>query len=418
MIQDPRLSKVSILLNQQKYAEAGQILKDLLAQDPNNIHYLSLLAEVHLQQDQYDAANKLIDNAIGLGPDEPHLFYIKSRIALQQDKYDEAELHLQQSIALDPYDANYFALWANIKLSRKKYSEALELADKALEIDPENLLGLNTRSTALLKLDRKDESFLTIEGALREDPNNAYTHANYGWSLLEKGDHKKALTHFKEALKQNPNYSYAQSGMVEALKASNPIYRLFLKYAFWINNLTAKYQWGVIIGIYVAHRLLKTVADSNPAIEPFLKPVVIAITVIALSTWIITPVSNLFLRFNKYGKFLLDKEQKISSNFVGIGLLTAIIGVILYYTQHDDRFLAIAIYGVAMMVPFSLMLRPSKPKHLFKVYAGGMALTGLAAIGIAFSTGEIFNAMTTVFLIGFIAFQWIANFVMIRASNR
>ena len=169
-----------------------------------------------------------------MSPDSSHLFYIKSRIAIQQEKLNEAEKSIDQAIELHPYYAEYFALLANIKLGRKQFEAALEKANSALEIDAENLLALNTRSTALNKLNRSEESFETIEGALREDPNNAYTHANYGWGLLEKGNHKKALEHFKEALSHDPNFKYAQSGLLEALKASNPIYRMFLKYSFWM----------------------------------------------------------------------------------------------------------------------------------------------------------------------------------------
>jgi tetratricopeptide (TPR) repeat protein len=418
MTPDPRLSKVNILLQQQRYEEAGRLLKDLLSQDANNVHYLSTLAEVYLQQEKYDLANSVIDNAIGLAPDEPHVFYIKARIALMQEKYDEAESYLQQSISLDPYDANNFAMWAHVKLLRKKFAEALELANKSLEIDSENLLGLNTRSSALLKLDRKEESFQTIEGALREDPNNAYTHANYGWGLLEKGDHKKALIHFKEALKHDPNNAYAQSGMVEALKATNLIYRWFLKYSFWVSNLAEKYQWAVIIGFYVMYRVFRSVAKSNPEMASFLEPVLIALAVIALSTWVITPISNLFLRLNKYGRFLLDREEKVSSNFVGGSIVVALVGLALYFLNSDERFLVMGILGIAMMVPFSVMFRPAKTKHLFLVYAGGMALAAIASVGISFSTGEPFNTMTIIFLVGFVALQWIANFVSIRSSNR
>ena len=196
MTEDNRLSKVEILIQQKKFQEAESILSDLLTEDSNNIHFLSLLAEVNFQQDKFDDANSIIENAIGLSPDAPYLFYIKSRIAIQQNKLNEAEKNINQAIELDPYDADYFALLANIRLGRKQFEEALEIANKALQIDGENLLALNTRSTALNKLNRRDESFETIEGALREDPNNAYTHANYGWGLLEKGDHKKSISTF------------------------------------------------------------------------------------------------------------------------------------------------------------------------------------------------------------------------------
>ena len=418
MADDHRLSKVGILIQQKKFAEAERILKDLLAEDSNDIQYLTLLSEVNLQQDKYEVAGTIIDNAIGLSPDSPHLYYIKSRIAIHQNKYDEAEENIKRSIELDPYDADYFALLAHFKLSRKQFEEALEIANQALEIDAENILALNTRSTSLLKLDRKEESFDTIEGALREDPNNAYTHANYGWGLLEKGDHKKALVHFKEALKSNPNFEFAQSGMLEALKANSPVYRLFLKYSFWMSNLTSKYKWGVIIGFYVGFRVLKGIATLNETLRPYLTPLIIALALIAFSTWVIKPISNLFLRFNPYGQLLLKKNEKMSSNFVAASFATFLVGSLLYFIFSDEKFLTIAVFGFTMMLPFSLMFSPSKYKNTFLIYAIAMTIIGIIAIGLTFSTGELINGISGLFILGFIAFQWLANFFLIKEDNQ
>lgn len=418
MTEDNRLSKVEILIQQKKFGEAEKLLSDLLTEDSNNIHFLSLLAEVYLQQDKFDNANSIIGNAIGLSPDAPHLFYIKSRIAIQQDNLSEAEKNINQAIELDPYDADYFALLANIKLGRKQFKDALETANRALEIDAENLLALNTRSTALNKLNRSEESFETIEGALREDPNNAYTHANYGWGLLEKGDHKKALEHFKEALSNDPTFDYAQSGMLEALKATNPIYRLFLKYSFFMSNLTAKYQWGVIIGFYLGFKALRTIAKNNEALQPYLIPLIIALGLIAFSTWVVAPISNLFLRFNKYGQLLLDKKEKLSSNFVAISLGAFIVGLPLYFALSDEKMLTIAVFGFAMILPLGTMFSPSKNKYGLLIYTISLAIIGLIAIGLTFSTGEMFNLMTIVFIIGFVAFQWVANYMLIKEDNQ
>jgi tetratricopeptide (TPR) repeat protein len=418
MSDDIKLSKVNILIRQKKFAEAERIVKDLLSQDVNNTDFLSLLAEINLQQDKFDVAETLISNAIGIAPDDPHLFYIRSRIAVQQDKFDEAENDLRTAITLDPFDADYFAFLANIRLSRKNYAEALEYADKALSMDAENLLALNTRSSALLKLNRKTESFDTIEGALRGQPNNAFTHANYGWGLLEKGDHKKAKEHFREALKNDPNLDFAQAGMLEALKASNPVYRLFLKYSFFMGNLTEKYQWGVIIGFYVGMRGLRLLAANNAALQPYLIPLIVALAVIAFSTWVINPIGNLFLRFNSYGKFLLNKKEVMSSNFVAGSFALFLVGAGMYLIFSDERFLAITVFGFAMMLPFGVMFNPTKHKNALLIYSAVMAFVGLAAIALTFYTGMLVNTLSMIFLIGFVAFQWVANFMMIKEDNR
>jgi tetratricopeptide (TPR) repeat protein len=298
-----------------------------------------------------------------------------------------------------------------------QFAAALESANQALEIDAENVLALNMRSTALNKLNRKSESFQTIEGALREDPNNAYTHANYGWGLLEKGDHKQALQHFNEALKSDPNQSYAQAGMLEAIKAANPFYRAFLRYSFWMGNLTAKYQWGVVIGIYVAFRIIRAIAEKNEGLQPFLYPLLIILGIIAFSTWIINPVSNLFLRFNKYGKLLLDKKEKLSSTLVAGSLLFGIAGLIVYLALKDNRFLTIAVFGVAMMLPLGTMFSATKSKNALLYYAIAMAVVGLIAIAFTFATGEPLNGASNLFILAFIGYQWFANFTLIRQTN-
>jgi len=418
MSEDNQSSRVSILLKQGRYAEAESLLKNLLATDAHNPHLQAMLAETLLMQDKPAPAMQVIDMAIGSAPDEAYLFFVKARVLANQEKYKEAEEMLATAVSLDPDEAGYFAYAAQIKLIRKKYAEALEQADQALALDPEHVMALNARSTALQKLNRKEESFQTIQGALREDPNNAYTHANYGWGLLEQGDHKKAMEHFRESLKANPDNEYAQAGLLEAIKAKNPFYRAFLKYGFFMNNLTAKYQWAVIIGILFGTRLLRGVAASNETLRPFLTPLIFLIGIIAFSTWVITPISNLFLRFNKYGKFLLSKQEKQSANVVASCLAIFLIGLVAYLVMQDDRFIVVAGFGFMMMVPGSVMFSAPGGKKLLLYYGLGMAFVGLIAIVQTFMTGEVFTIWAMIFVVGFVAFQWVSNFINIRAGNR
>jgi hypothetical protein len=268
-----------------------------------------------------------------------------------------------------------------------------------------------------LKLNRKEDSFSTIEGALSHDPNNAYTHANYGWGLLEKGDHKKALEHFREALKNNPNLMHAHAGMGEALKAKYAFYRLFLKYSFFMSNLAKKNQWVVIIGFYIGTRILSTLAKKYESLQPVLIPIMILLALFAFSTWVIMPISNLFLRLNPYGKYLLNKEEKWSSNFVAISLLICIAGVGLYVVSQNENYALVAIFSFAMMVPLGSMFSAGKHKNKMIIYTAGLFLFGTIGIINAFRTGEALNIFNIIFAIGFIAFQWIANFVRIKQSN-
>ena len=64
--------------------------------------------------------------------------------------------------------------------------------------------------------------------SLAHDPENPYTHQARGFALLQQGDAKGALVHFQEALRRDPQSRGARAGLVEALKAQNPLYRVVL----------------------------------------------------------------------------------------------------------------------------------------------------------------------------------------------
>jgi tetratricopeptide (TPR) repeat protein len=414
---DQAFQRVELLLQQERYEDAEGILQDLLKNDPDDAVVLSFLAEVKLQADDYLTAHHFIDQSLGITPNNPALHHLKARILIQENRFKEAIDFIEEAIQLDPEDADYHALKALILLQQKKFQESLDAADQALELDAENLLALNMRTSALQKLDRKEDAFITIEGALKEDPNNSFTHANYGWNLLETGDHKKALEHFKQSLQQNPGNEYAQQGMIQAIKAGNLIYRLFLKYSFFMANLTSKYQWGVIIGFFVGVRLLRGLASSNEAMRPFLIPLIILLSLVAFSTWIITPVSNLLFRLHPYGKYMLDKQEIKSANLVGISLLLAVIGFGGYLATNQAGWLVLGFLGLTLTMPLGNMFASSTNKWVLQWYPLAMALVGALAVYDSFSTNELFTTYSSIYLIGLFAYQWIANALIIREGN-
>jgi hypothetical protein len=174
----------------------------------------------------------------------------------------------------------------------------------------------------------------------------------------------------------------------------------------------------VIIGFYVGARFLRTLARENATLAPYLTPVVILLSVVAFSTWVINPIGNLFLRFNRYGQFLLDKKEKMSSNFVAISLAVCIVGLLSYFILSDDKFLTVAAFGFAMMVPLGSMFSSTKYKNALIIYTIAMAAVGILGISTTFSTGEIFNPFIPIFIFGFVAFQWVANYMIIQSGNK
>ena len=82
------------------------------------------------------------------------------------------------------------------------------------------------------------------------------------------------------------------------------------------------------------------VAKSVPALEIFVWPLLIAYALFAMSTWVIEPLTNLLLRFNKFGRYVLSREEKISSTLTGLALLIALCGGVALVITDDERFIA------------------------------------------------------------------------------
>ena len=414
---EEQIERIELLINSKRYDLAQTQLQQLLTENADDSYLYYLLSNIKYNQNFYDNAQELINTSISLDPDYGFYFYFKACIHLADERYSEVENLLLTAISLEPETAEFKAKMAQYKLLKKEFEIALSYANQSLANDPENILALNMRSTALLKLNRKEESFATIEGALREDPEDSFTHANYGWSLLENGNHKKALVHFRDALRYNPNNYNAQSGMVEALKASNILYRGYLKYVFFMEKLSQKGQWIFILGFYFGTKLLRTLGEKVPALEPYIFPIIVLLALFAFSTWIITPLSNLFFRLNPYAKFLLDKNEMLSSTFVGISLLASIGGFVGYLATSNDGFFGIAIFGLLMMVPLSNLFLKTKIKHLPIIVAFVLFVLGVSTIYQLFIGNGIYDLFGTIFIIIFIAYQFGLNFLMIKKSN-
>ncbi len=414
---EPKIAQVRLLIQQNRFADAEKILASMLAEEPNNVVVLTMYAEVKLENEDFAGALALVDAALAQVPDWANLHFLKARIFGDQDKYAAAENCMSQAITLDPSNADFHAYQAALKLEQKEFQQALEMADRSLQLDAENLLAQNMRSTALLKLGRKDEATAAIEGALHRDPNNAVTHATFGWSALEQGQHIEAMEHFRESLKLDPNSTYAQAGMLQAIKAKYFIYRIYLKYAFWMGNMKGKQRWMVIIGFYVAFRVLQEISKNVEALQPLLVPLLVLLGIVAFSTWIISPLSNLFLRLHPYGQYLLDEEDKLGANYVGVSLGIFLASALLLLLTWDEVWLAPMVYGFVMMLPLSVMLTSKQGRRPILPYAFILGALGLLAIVTAFLSGVLFNTFTLIFFLAFFAFQWLANYLLMRAGG-
>ncbi len=354
-MQDAAHQRALILIQHNRWPDAERELRSALAEDPQSAQGHALLALVMLEQLKLNDATELAQRAITLDPDEPFAHYALAAVLQKRNRYADALVPLAEAIRLDPFDPKHHALMAQIKLDQRNWPTALEAANRGLEVDPNHAACVNLRGIALVNLGRRDEAMHTIDGALQRDPENTITHANQGWALLHRNQPKPAMEHFREAMRLDPTNDWAKAGIVEAMKARNPLYRVLLAYFLFMSRKSAQLQFAIVLGGYFGYRALLSFQQSNPQWSAFTMPIIALYVVFALSTWLAPALANLLLRIDRFGRYALSLEQTWTSNLVGGLLLTAFAAFIAFIATGLFPLLLAALFTGLLAIPASLI---------------------------------------------------------------
>ncbi len=404
--------RAQVLLEQGRYDLAEKELRSALAADPDNAAAHALLAECLLQLEKLDDATREAQAAIHGAPDFWFSHWVLARILLERNRYDEAETATNEAIRLAAAEPGPVMTLAGIRLAQRNWPGALEAAERGLQLDPEHVGLNNVRAAALVRLGRRAEAGATLDSVLARQPENAMTHANKGWGLLDKGDPKEALVSFREALRLDPTSEWARAGVVEALKARNPIYGFMLRYFMWMSKLSGKAQWAIILIGFVGSRALRGIADTNKTVAPFVWPVIIAYSIFAVMTWISAPLFNLFLRLHRDGRHALSRDQVVASNWFGVCLLAALLSLGIWAATGQVVALWPALVFGLLLIPVAgtFACDPGWPRWAMAAITIGLLLVGAGGpfLAVFLQRPGVVSGSLTLFLLGIFASQWIA----------
>ena len=309
------------------------------------------------------------------------MHYVLARVWLVRRHFDKAEAAIRESLALEPHDADYHTMFGQIQLHHSRWNEALAAAEQALACDAEHIDALNLRAEALRRLGRADSATEQLDEALRLNPEDAWTHASMGWTALEQGDRAKAKRHFREALRLDPELEIARRGVLESLKAWNPVYRLFLHYVFAMQRLSQRGQWFLIIGLWLFFNFVQGKAKSNPEWAPFLWPLVGLYIAFCFLSVLAYPLANLSLRLHPFGRLALSRDERFWTNWTGLLLLGAVGGGVAWLAGLSGRF---AVTCLLLMLPVGCcsLLELKQARRWMVIYTLGCAVAGLAFVSV------------------------------------
>ena len=383
------LTRAHLLLEQGRFSLAAEELGRHLASSPDDAGAHCLLALCLSQMKQHQEAVREARTATALAPDFAYAHYILGGVLKDVPRLKEAESAAHEALRLDPEDADTYALLAGIHVQQSRWAEALRFAEQGLACDPENLTCANFQGIALTQLGRRGEAVSAIRGALARDPENAAAHANQGWAALHSGDHRAALVHFRESLRRSPDMEWARQGLLEALRARNPLYRLMLRYFLWSSRLSRQGRWIFVIGFWFVPRVLNSIVPPQSPIKPFTAVAVALYIAFAFLTWTAKPLVNLTLRWDPYGRYALTPRQILASNWVGSTFALAVLGLLVWLPTRSETAMIAAI-GYAFLTAILAATFSGSTVGVRRLTGTLSALTGLLISG--FIITEVFSA--------------------------
>jgi hypothetical protein len=147
---------------------------------------------------------------------------------------------------------------------------------------------------------------------------------------------------------------------------------------------------------------------------PIANIITILYSIFAVLTWIATPLSNLLLRLDSYGKLLLSRSQIEATN-VGLALLAVSAGMVgIGLWTGNGAYFGGALGALALLLPVfgTFQAPPGKKRRILGLYTILLTVLGAYALGQAISGQDPSGNLSSIFLLGWIAYTWIANVVI------
>ncbi len=127
------LQRASLLIEQDRWQQAGDELKQALAEEPNLARAHSLLGLCHSRnKDLLREATREAEAGVGLGPDDDFAHYIMAVGLDKRNHFPEAMNAIDQAIAIHPESSTYYGLKSSLFAQQSQWRQALETTEIGL----------------------------------------------------------------------------------------------------------------------------------------------------------------------------------------------------------------------------------------------------------------------------------------------
>lgn len=203
-------------LNRDDQKTAGEFLKQVLTQNPNDIRTLALLGHLSLKSFNFDAADKAIDAIRKVDPNSIDADLIETRNLLQQRRPKDAHRVIGTVIERQPKNIEALGLQAAV-YALQLHEDKMDAVLKQVEaIDPDNAQAYLEVAEQLGAMRQYPRAAAKYKVAIERAP--WWTDARNGLGLLytQSGDEKEAYAELEQARLLDP-FNFATTNYLKLL---------------------------------------------------------------------------------------------------------------------------------------------------------------------------------------------------------
>ncbi|MDX2229458.1 MAG: tetratricopeptide repeat protein [Leptolyngbyaceae cyanobacterium bins.349] len=200
-----------------RLAEAEQVYKLLLQEQPHSIDALNLLGALVYEDKRFEEAQDCFEKVLSLQPGaESH--NSMGIVLKAQGKYEEAVEHYEKALALKPNQPEVLSNLGNALKETGKLAAAIAAYEQAIALNPAYAEAHNNLGIVYKEQQKLDDAIACYEAAIRLKPNYADAHHNLGIILQIQGQPEAAANYFRQAIALKPNYAEAYTSLGLALQ--------------------------------------------------------------------------------------------------------------------------------------------------------------------------------------------------------
>lgn len=237
-----------------RLAQAEQIYRQILQQNPQQVEALNLLGVISCQHGRFDEGIALYRQALAL---KPEFTMARENLCLALWKQggrmvEEAVTTLTQIITYEPKNLQAYENLGTILLEQNKLNEALHYYHQGLQVQPDNPRLLNNIGTVLQQQGKSRQAIAYHRKALAIQPNFPDALVGLGTALQNQAEFAEAMTCLDRAV---------------AVAPGNPVARynralLYLVQGDFVEGF-AEYEWRFQTGDFPACPFQQPVWDGG-----------------------------------------------------------------------------------------------------------------------------------------------------------